>query len=159
MPFSQLPSFITPGLQELCLNTEYVTAMAEEGPSFFHDLATIEGLRVKKLKIDYPYTSADSEFGLAVANLVAASGDSIQALELGLPDLIIPSMVGHSLRNLKALDFWVQLSRGVQPIQVLVEGCPHVAYFRMGMRRVRHKVDLLNIRGVPAIWAGASRCG
>ncbi|KAG9027879.1 hypothetical protein FS837_004150, partial [Tulasnella sp. UAMH 9824] len=136
---------------DLCLNTEYATAMAEEGPSFFHDLVMTKGLRMKKLKFDYPYINADSQFGLAIANLVAANRDSTQALELGLPDVLISSKVGHSLRNLKALDFWVQLARGIQPIQVLVEVCPHIAHFRMGIKLVRNKVDLLNVPGVRAI--------
>ncbi|KAG8946890.1 hypothetical protein FRC04_011317 [Tulasnella sp. 424] len=136
MPSSQLSSFSTSGLQELSLTIPSCGPTAGEvATSTFDNLTTIKGIRLKKFKLESP--SMDPKLGDAISNFVIAQGDSLRTLELLAPctQIVLP-MIGHPLRNLKALDIHIPRDDSgevVSAIQALVEGCPLVSYLRMGI--------------------------
>ncbi|KAG8911791.1 hypothetical protein FRC01_005520 [Tulasnella sp. 417] len=158
MPFSQLRAFITSSLQQLFLGTEYGDdGVDEDALSFLDSLTTTESLRLKKFKLYNSLPIADPKLAMAIAKLVVANEDSISALELRSLRLDMSFLANHSLQNLRALCFGVKHSTGngeaQQPIQALVDGCPHVEYLRIWFERHQIGTDLLAYSGVRAILA------
>ncbi|KAG8910477.1 hypothetical protein FRC01_006313 [Tulasnella sp. 417] len=157
MPFSQLRAFITSNLQELFLGTEYRDDRVDEDAlSFLDDLTTTESLGLKKFKLHNSLPIADPTLAVAVTKLVVANEDSIWALELQSSHLEMSFLANHSLRNLKALCFGVKyLGNGEvqQPIQALVDGCPHVEHLRIWFEPHYFGTDLLAYSGLRAILA------
>lgn len=135
-PSSQLSSFTTSGLQELSLAMPSCGPTAwEVATSIFDNLTTIKGIRLKKFKLES--SSMYPKLGDAISTFVSAQGDSLRTLELLAPctQIVLP-MVGHPLRNLRALDIHIprdDRAQVVNAIQALVEGCPRVSYLRMGI--------------------------
>ncbi|KAG8917441.1 hypothetical protein FRC00_013615, partial [Tulasnella sp. 408] len=123
MSFSQLRSFITSNLREVSLDTGFLAQrQLQEAQSFLDCLATTEGLRLRKFKLEC--SSMNEEFVGSVARVSAANKHSIETLEIVGLSLDVSLIVDQSLRNLKALDFDLRQVEGEetpQLIQTLVE--------------------------------------
>ncbi|KAG9046176.1 hypothetical protein FS837_004931 [Tulasnella sp. UAMH 9824] len=146
----QLLQFIAPSLRELYLdgnNPRFVF------PPLLIALTSSEWLHLQKLKLNHP---GDMVLADAVANLAVANKASIEALEIPVSHLNASLIAGHSFLNLTALSFAVERLGGggdKHPIQVLVEGCPNVAYLSIRLERVFNypKINVLDLPGLRMI--------
>ncbi|KAG9027880.1 hypothetical protein FS837_004151 [Tulasnella sp. UAMH 9824] len=160
MPLCQLRFFITPSLQELFLDIHYLGQESRklEVQSFLNDLTTTRELHLQKLKLNCLCTTPNTKLAMAVAYLVAANKDFIEVLELSGSYLNVSLIAENSVQNLRALSFSCGFLGGGgdrQPIQVLVEGCPHVAHLRIPFEQVSgsHSIDILDFPGLRSILA------
>ncbi|KAG9046177.1 hypothetical protein FS837_004932, partial [Tulasnella sp. UAMH 9824] len=154
--FPQLHQFIAPGLREFHLDTNKSSHVILP---LLDVLATSEGLHLQKLELNHWHNfgwPVDTALADPVANLAVVNEASIEALEIPVSHLNASLIAGHSFLSLRALDFAVELLGGggdKHPIQVLVEGCPHVAYLRIRLERVSSypSTNVLDLPGLRMI--------